>query len=292
MATNPTGIYALDYTNTVWYLLLPPNKRLPKWLAWGATLMAGKQWYHNSIFGSYMLGSSDPAWDKTATYAVGNRIIYYINGSGNYCGDNAVYEAITSVPANTPPIGTNICPSVAPAWVVNSQTALQWLTTGNNGNPFYWVKVQSNFIGAIEQCNWSCQQLTMEIALNRWFNVSPFANYQWDHTGSPPYTQIYIQANVLEPGEEYWPPSAPYSYWPPLSNQAITYWPPSAEAANQYDFTIYVPVAVFNNLVYPASAFSAGHEEDTSDPTRNGSIIRALVDKFNAIGMFYNIITY
>ena len=71
-------------------------------------------------------------------------------------------------------------------------------------------------------------------------------------------------------------------------------------ASVQYNFTIMVPVAIFNQLVYPASGYGAGHTENwqthnppqATDVTRNGSIIRALVDKFNAVGMLYNITTY
>lgn len=295
MSTSPTGIFALDYTNNTWTLNTPPDKRQPKWLAFASALMKGKQWKNDAFFGSYMLGSNDAAYDFHASYVVGDRIIYYIQAGGNYFGDNAVYECIHNNPVhplvNYPPIGTNVIPDVAPDWVVDSVTALKWLSTGNNGNPFYWVKVQDNFIGVIERANWSCQQLTMEVALNRWFNVANYANYQWDHTGPAPFTQIYIDTDTVITRQEG-AFSAPNGYGEYSLYTFSTYGcfslPP---AASQYNFTIMVPVAIFNALVQ-GSAFGSGHTEDASNVTTNGGMIRSLVDKFNAVGMIYNITTY
>lgn len=296
MGTLPTGIFSLDYINTVWQLLVPPYLRTPKQLAWGAALMAGKQWKNDAFFGSYMLGSADPAYNSATSYSAGNRIIYYINGGGVYWGDNAVYEALAigGSFSGKAPIGTNVVPSTTPSWVVDSVTALKWLSTGNNGNPFYWVQVQPNFIGVIERTNYSCQQLTMEIALNRWLNVSPYANYQWDHTGAPPFTQIYIETNQVVTGQMYYFPSNNISYSFPQSPFSTSWSFPSPPSGALYDFTIYVPNAIFNNLIQ-FSGFSAGHTEGPSAATgltKNGSVIRALVDKFNAVGMIYNITTY
>lgn len=290
--TVATGIYSVDYVNKVWQLLLPPTKRLPKWLAWGAALMAGKQWKHDAFLGSYALGSNDPAYNASSGgYVTGNRIIYYINGSGTYYGDNAVYEAITAVPTNTPPTGTNVVPSVPPASVVDIPTALNWLATGNNGSPFYWVQVQPNFIGVNERTLWSCQQLTMEIALNKWFNVSPYANYQWDHTGAPPYTQIYIETGLVITKEMgAFPLPKGYGDFPLPVYDTFGYFP-VPPAASQYNFTIYVPNAIFNYLV-TGSAYSPGHTEDITNATKNGSMIRSLIDKMNQVGMLYNITTY
>lgn len=292
MSTSPVGIFSVDYINTVWQLLLPPTKRLLKWLAWGAAVMAGKQWKHNAFFGSYMLGANDAAYNASSGgYAIGQRIIYFINGSGAYYGDNAVYEAINNVPTNTPPTGTNVVPGVMPATVVDIPTAIKWLATGNNGSPFYWVQVQQNFVGINERVLWSCQQLTMEVALNKWFNIAAYANYQWDHTGAPPFTQIYIKTNIVITKQEYafaLPKGyGEYSQFPYMIYGAF----PLAPALNQYNFTIYVPNAIFNYMV-AGSAYSPSHNEDSSNATKNGSMIRSLIDKMNGIGNFYNIVTY
>lgn len=303
---TPQGIFNLDYINTVWNLMMPPDKRKPVFLSWGAALMAGMQWNNDALFGNYMLGSTDTPFNPTVTYSTGNRVLYCLQsysagytGTHAYYGDNAVYEALTSVPLNTPPTGTNIVPDTAPASVVDSVSALNWLQTGNNGNPFYWVKVQDNFIGANERTNYSCQQLTMEVALNRWFNITSFANYQWDHTGSPPFTQIYIDTNQLILGYYYCFPSNPDGSQQNNQSYCFTRWQndqywcfPSALALpSRYDFTVYVPVNVYNALCLP-SLDPGGTVTAPNTTTFKNNIISALLNKFNAAGMLYNIKTY
>ena len=49
------SIFDIDYINIVWNLLVPPDKRLPKWLAWGNAVMHGKQWKGSAFFDGYML---------------------------------------------------------------------------------------------------------------------------------------------------------------------------------------------------------------------------------------------
>jgi len=263
------SIFDVNYQN--WALNeLPAPKRKPGLLNWLYALLYPLQWRHDINYNTYINGSSDNAYSLTNTYTKGQRVIYYIQAGGLYYGDNAVYEANTNVPINTPPTAAN---------QVNANGA------------GYWIQVQPNFIGVYERLGWSCQQLTMEIALNRWFNVANFSKQQWDHTGAPPYTQIYIDTNVLDSGEEYWPPVPIGYYWPNQSVFDVSYWPPVPGPVLVYDFTIYVPNTIFNHLVL-GSVFSPGHTENISSVTRNGSIIRALVDKFNAVGMLYNITTY
>ena len=131
-------IFDFDYINYLWYLFTPPEYRQPKQLSWGATVLAGKQWKHNTFFDGYMQGAqylSPPvipatnAYSNSGSYSLGSRVIYLLQAGGAYYGDNGVYEAITTVPGGTPPTGTNVVPSVAPSWVIDSTTALQWLST-------------------------------------------------------------------------------------------------------------------------------------------------------------------
>ncbi len=51
------SIFDVDYSNTLWRLLVPPDKRLPKWLKWGMAVMTGKQWKHDAFFTGYKTGA-------------------------------------------------------------------------------------------------------------------------------------------------------------------------------------------------------------------------------------------
>ena len=285
---NPQGIYALDYSNTVWKLLLPPSKRLPKWLAWGASLAAGKQWKHNVNFGSYMLGSQDSSYNASSGgYSLGDRVIYYLQSGGAYYGDNAVYEAITSVPTNTPPTGTNVIPQIAPSWVVDSETGIKWIATGNNGSPFYWVQVQQNFIGVTERASYAANKIIMEYALNKWFNTTfrqPNSNSWYT---APPIaagknaSDIFIVTNVDNQTQLWAAPTSAgvgYAGMPTLSALALFGAPPVSQAEFVYDFTIYIPTAV-----YAALSANSGLRL---------AIVQNFVNQLNIPGNKYNVLTY
>jgi len=148
------SIFDVNYIDVVWGLLVPPDKRLPKWLSWGATVMKGKQWLHDSIFTTYAGGDlSDMAYNPTATYISGQRVIYYIqsNSSGYtgpnaYYGNNGVYEAISINPDGTnnagfsgiSPTGGNIVPDTIPSGIINTTQALAWLYGASVNYPA-WV---------------------------------------------------------------------------------------------------------------------------------------------------------
>jgi len=154
------SIFDVDYIDVVWNLLVPPDKRLPKWLAWGSAVMQGKQWWHSSIFTTYAGGDSvNSAYNPTATYTTGNRAIYYLQsytslftGSNAYYGDNAVYEAICINPDGTvnssgfaglPPTGGNIVPQTMPASIINTTQAITWLYNASVNYPAW---VSQNYI--------------------------------------------------------------------------------------------------------------------------------------------------
>ena len=205
------SIYSLNYSDA-FAQLLPPHKRLPKWLAWMGAFAVAAQWVHDKFFTSYVLGSTALDWSNVSTYVLGNRVRYI---------DNAVYEAIGAPPTGNVPTDTT-----------------------------YWYKIQSNFIGMNERVQYSGVKLMLEYALNRIFKVSPFSTQQWN-TPTPPYTQIYI-TNTTNIQSNFWLSNggagALTSY---LSNTSAfnRYFLGNAYAAfNSNSFTIHVPIAVYTAI--------------------------------------------
>ena len=286
------SVFDVDYIRTVWRLLIPPDKRLPKWLAWGAAVLSGKQWKHKMLFTGYMNGvehfSPMPLdWRHGFFYAPGSYVIYRIKYDGGYYGDNAVYMALAEVPVGTPPIGSNLVPDVPPAWVVDGATALQWLQTGNQTHPYYWVKVQDNFVGANERASYSCEKLIFEYALNRWFKTmfrQPNGIPE-DPFGNPSGTSdIYISVNSNTANQFFWGQTRSDYYFAPAVNFSdhtipiSTYFSPGNSFQLLSDYTIYMPLAVYNQLS-PLS----GNRDD---------VVRAFVDLINPAGSKYDIATY
>jgi hypothetical protein len=131
-------IYDIDY-NTQYESLSPPNKRKPKLLAWGYSLMYPLQWLRDLFFDDYAKGTAYQDWDAVSGFAQFSRVRY---------SDLGNYECIN------------------PAGAVG---ALQ-----NPLNTDYWRKIQDNYIGANERVKYNSQIIVLEYALNRWFmNAAP-----------------------------------------------------------------------------------------------------------------------
>lgn len=268
------SIFDIDHINTVWRLLVPPDKRLPKWLAWGNVVAWAKQWKQDTFFTGYMTGAENLPdvyrpfrWDGEVN--VGDRYIYQIPTSfRSYYGDNAVYEAIKAQSISTiPPRGESIAPDVAPASATdNPADALAWV------EPYYWVKVQDNFIGANERVMYNASRLIFEWALNKWF----FTNYRDPVAG---VSDIYIKPNQDLYNYIYMGPAGNgYNYIPPAYLEATPYVPLTSVLESFYDFTIWVPSSVYTSL--------------SSDSSKREGIVRAFADRINAAGMKYNVNTY
>jgi hypothetical protein len=282
-------IFDIDYINYVWYLLTPPDHRQPITNAWGAAVMAGKQWKGNAFFDGYMQGNSSPvpsAYNPTATYTTGQRVIYYIQsytsgftGSNAYYGDNAVYEAISinadgsnnSGFAGKAPVGNNIVPQNPPASALaNTSAALAWLSG------YSWIQVYPNFIGANYRVTFAPQKLMYEYALNTWFNTifrqpSVGVSDIYITPLSPTLTQFYFFPNNVK---SYFLPVTEFPPEPVTSD----FFFPSNNAAIQNNFTINVPITVYNAL-----SGNAGLRE---------GIVRAFADKICPAGAYYNVATY
>lgn len=134
-------------------------------------------------------------------------------------------------------------------------------------NTTYWVKINDNFIGASERAKYSAQKMTFEYALNKWFRVP---------VGDPP---IYIVNNIVATSGFIMGATGAYSSaMASDSTFSTTYMGASYSVVSVYDYTIYVPLAVFN-------------AQGSTNPNRE-TAIRNFADKYNLVGMIYNVVTY
>ena len=272
------SIFDIDHLNTVWRLLLPPDKRRPKWLAWGMALLSGKQSKQDTFFKGYMTGAENlPAYNAgpfrfDATTNVGDRIVFRITTSFHSAyGDNAVYEAIKYQRFITHfPTGDYLAPDVPPDSATdNPADALAWVSQ------YYWIKIQDNFIGANERVMYNASRLIFEYALNRWF----FTHFHQPSSDDSVHSDIYIVPNQRLYDYLYMGPAENgYNYIPADYADVTVYVPLSSVLENYYDFTINVPSAVYTSL----SSVSGNREK----------IVRNFADRINTAGMTYDVETY
>lgn len=129
MANN----YNVNFTQ-VWQNLMPPNKRLTKYLAWGKVLLYPMQWLHSRFFVEYKEGTIYLDWNSGTAYTVNSFVKYT---------DKGIYCCIKNTTAGITPL-----------------------------NSEYWYKTQDNFIGLTERMKYNSQKMIFEYALNRWFNLT------------------------------------------------------------------------------------------------------------------------
>lgn len=151
--------------------------------------------------------------------------------------------------------------------LVDSNTDLP--TTSN------WILIVDNFIGVNERVLFRSEKIIFEYALNKWFNTDAYpcvwSNIAGDST-------IYITNNEISTGffragTNQDLSSAVYfgDFGQPISNDG-------GATSIQYAYTINVPEDVYDSL---------GATDEIRDYT-----IRNFADKYNTVGLFYNIVTY
>jgi hypothetical protein len=132
-----------------------------------------------------------------------------------------------------------------------------------------WRVYQDSFIGVDERLTYNHQKISLEWGLNKRFGTT----FRQPNLVSDIYitTNVVVNPPFIVGGDE------------PISS--VTYRTNSTEFiinnysfGNFFNFTIYVPVAVFNALSSNASA---------REP-----IIRNFVDRYNSAGITYNVVTY
>lgn len=122
--------YNVNFSNS-WQNLMPPNKRLTKYLSWGKVLLYPLQWLHSRLFLDYKEGTIYLDWNNGTAYTKGT-FVKYTNKSIYYC--------IQDTTAGITPLNID-----------------------------YWYKTQDNFIGVTERMKYTSQVILFEYALNRWF---------------------------------------------------------------------------------------------------------------------------
>lgn len=129
-----------------------------------------------------------------------------------------------------------------------------------------WLKVLDNFIGARERLKYNAQRMVFEYALNRWFFNIGAANLIYISNNAPTY-QPFVMGQT-----------SAYSSTMPNNSIYANYFMANAISPILTDYTIYVPVALFNTL-------------GTSNSNRE-RVVRNFADLYNLAGMKYDVVTY
>lgn len=133
-----------------------------------------------------------------------------------------------------------------------------------------WLLCQNIFIGVDERVKYNSQKLLFEFALNRFFMVDPL-----------PADQIFIDNNFVDVGSVFLMGTTGQSssLMPLNSVNQIHYMGlvPAYQTVTN-DYTINVPIAVFNSL-------------GSNDANRE-TAIRNFADLYNLAGMQYNVVSY
>lgn len=138
--------------------MLPPNKRIPNWMAWIYGCIS--QLYRlNNIFYRFINGTPAQYWNSSTTYPYDRDIIY----------DYKVYRSLV--------VGN-----------INNQPDI---------SQTQWQLVQNSFIGMKERGHYSYPRLTLEWVLNRYFKrfltLNGYVGFvQPDSPTTPTHSSIYI----------------------------------------------------------------------------------------------------
>jgi len=114
--------------------MMPPLKRIGRYLAWAKVLLKPLQFIRDALFGTYRDGNAAANWSNATNYSVGNQVKYI---------DKAIYQC----------------------WVASTAGILPT-------NTDYWVKVQDKFVGIVPRSKYNSQTLLLEWVLNEWFGTT------------------------------------------------------------------------------------------------------------------------
>lgn len=132
-----------------------------------------------------------------------------------------------------------------------------------------WKVVQNNFIGLSERILYSGQKLVLEYALNKWFGTT--------FRQPPSQSDIYITNNPI--GVAFFRSANVEDISSSVSNSGSSEYVINNYSFNvQFNFTIHVPVAVYNAL-------------DTTG-LNNEKIFKSFAGQYIPAGLTYQIITY
>ena len=212
--------------------LTPNVKRVPKYLAWIKSLATPIQWAWNNLFVDWLNGSTYllfTSYSAIHFFNVGDRVIYI---------DKAVYECVSGIAKGfTNPLDSN------------------------------WIKINENFIGANERIKYTSQNITLEYALNNWFQ----------NIGAT--KQIFISTNIISSTYFLMGYTGTYSSKMALNGQySSSFMGLTPTYPTQINMTVNFPLALYNSLDIV--------------PSNRDLIIRSFVDKYIVAGITYNIVNF
>lgn len=127
------SIYTLDY-NLFWRQMMPPLKRVARFLALGYIWMKPLQWLRDVFFNDYALALSYVDWDISNSYSIGDKVKYT-----DYCS----YISLTnSNLGNLPTDTTN------------------------------WYLISNDYVGIEPRSHYTGQKLLLEYALNKHYSTT------------------------------------------------------------------------------------------------------------------------
>lgn len=135
-------------------------------------------------------------------------------------------------------------------------------------NTTNWIKINDVFIGCDERIKYNAQKLLFEYSLNKFFLV-PAIGDQIYIENQTTFETPFIMGNVGNLSSSM--PTNSINQINYLGN-AYTY------TSSSYDYTIYVPIAIFTAL--------------GTDTTNRENAIRNFADTYNLAGLIYNVTTY
>ena len=151
------------------------------------------------------------------------------------------------------------------------------LIDGNTDAPTTanWLLVADNFIGVDDRILFRSEKILFEYALNTWFNTD--ANpCTWSNVAGA--STIYITNNAITTGFFRVGTTQDLSTYIGFTEVGEPIGNDGAAVTIQYAFTINIPTAVYTAL--------------GADPSIREQTVRNFADKYNTVGLFYNIQTY
>jgi hypothetical protein len=157
--------------------------------------------------------------------------------------------------------------------VIYSETVYESLVNSNTATPddaTAWRVYQNSFIGTNERITYNHIKLSLEYALNR--------RFQTDFNQPPLISEIYIETNSKG--------ITPFISAGSDDNSSVVFFDYSSEViinsntlgVDFFNFTVFVPLSVYNAT--------------SANPAARENIFRNFIDRYNTIGLFYNIQTY
>ena len=187
---------------------LPESHRTPRFIQWMKG-MSGQSALLNSFFWKYCYGDGDSGlWSYASTYNLNDTVVT-IQGTFISTVNGNVQNNPLSIPNYDPTATYIVGNSVIFGGTVanpNYYICSTAIPVAENFNPDHWTaltgsvwyKIAPSYIGAQERAQYNAQKLIMEWALNRWFRTAfrqPTA-FQ-DGTTSTPYGVFYTPVSDI-----------------------------------------------------------------------------------------------